>query len=546
MTDYPSPLPTSPPTATPNTEATTAALNLLTRGIDDLSQGRVLVVGDMAIDEMVYGHTARLSREAPVLILHHDRSDMLLGAASNAANNLSTLARAGKVFVAGVQGDDTHAQDLLTAFAKAGIDTTGMVVDASRPTTTKSRISGIANHSITQQVVRIDRESRAPISAEIEAALIQKMETIAPQVDAILLSDYGLGVVTPGIIEACRRLTQQHQLVWTVDSQQDLTQFEGATIVTPNQPEAEKNCGILPNTLNDQVLLRPYGLRLLHAIKTHSLLITRGSEGMTLFAPPGLSCDIPVFNKSDVFDVTGAGDTVVATLTLSLAAYRRKSNTLPGWQQLLLAATLGNLAASIVVRRFGVATTAIAELHQTLAQLTSDMATELVTGVGATLPNPQTVRNWLLTFGVLFQTTAMAVSPLRHDLDVQIEGHTFKVQVAQNLEEFETGLMYRTAIDPREGMWFGLSQPYPMTMWMKHCLMSLDMVFVKDQRILSIYHNVPPCTQDPCPFYHSDDVVDGVLELPGGTAEKLQLKNGMTVSATLLAPPEPAAATDKP
>ena len=489
------------------------------QAFDDLSLGRVLVVGDMAIDEMVYGHTARLSREAPVLILDHQRSDVLLGAASNAAHNLSKL---GSEFVSvvGVFGADEYGQKLLNAFTVAGVNTDGMGEDNTRPTTTKSRISGIANHSITQQIVRIDRESRHPLSPEQEQALIARLTMLAPQVDAILLSDYGLGVVTPAVIQACRQLAKQHNLVWTVDSQQDLRQFAGATVVTPNQPEAENNCGVPANTLSDLMMLRMLGTQLLEAIQTQSLLITRGGEGMTLFGPPGCSCDIPVFNKSEVFDVTGAGDTVVATLTLSLAAYRRKTGQQPDWSQILLASTLGNLAASIVVRRFGVATTNPQELQEALENLVS---------------NPtDTVKQWLLAFGMAVQvaTSAEAVPPLRHDIDVHINNQTFAVQVAQTVDEFETGLMHRDRLGAHQGMWFGFAQPFPVTMWMKGCLTNLDMVFIKQQRIQAILHDLPPCQTEPCAYYHSQQPVDGVLELPGGTAAKLGLKAGQTVSAS--------------
>jgi D-glycero-beta-D-manno-heptose-7-phosphate kinase len=269
----------------------------------------------------------------------------------------------------GVMGQDDYAPKLKQAFEKAGVNTQGMVTDASRPTTTKSRISGIANHSITQQIVRIDRESRTPLSTTPEDALIAQMQALAPQVDAILLSDYGLGVVTPRVIQTCQQLAQQYQLVWTVDSQEDLRQFAGATTVTPNQPEAEQNCQLPRNALSHNPTLHQAGQQLLQAIQTQTLLITRGGDGMTLFTPDGMPFSIPVFNKSDVFDVTGAGDTVVGTLTLALASWRRQTGQLPTTQAIKLAAILGNLAASIVVRRFGVATTTPAELTHALERL---------------------------------------------------------------------------------------------------------------------------------------------------------------------------------
>lgn len=326
--------------------------------IPKLSQGRVLVVGDLVIDEMIYGATHRISREAPVLILQHQKTDIILGAAGNAAHNVAKL-NAKRTAIAGLSGKDYYCGLLLDALQRDGIDAVGLIQDDSRPTSTKSRISGIANHSVTQQVVRIDRESSAPMDAKIENRFLDMLTQLAPDFDALLLSDYGLGVFTPAVIAHCQALRKKHGFIMAVDSQQDLSLFQNASVITPNQPEAEKNVGF---DLETPAHVTRAGHALLNKASAENILITRGESGMSLFesTPDGIQeTSIPVFNHSQVFDVTGAGDTVVGTLTLALTA----------GASIQEAAILGNIAASIVVRRFGAATTTQAELLEAIDSL---------------------------------------------------------------------------------------------------------------------------------------------------------------------------------
>jgi len=340
----------------------------LSKLISKLSQGRILVVGDLVIDEMVYGATHRLSREAPVLILRHQRADIILGAAGNAAHNVAKL-NAKRTAIVGVSGKDYYCSLLIEALQRDGIDSVGLIQDEDRPTSTKTRISGIANHSVTQQIVRIDRESAAPVSAKVENQLLDTLTKLAPDFDALLLSDYGLGVFTPAVIEHCQKLSQKHGLILAVDSQGDLSAFQGASIITPNQPEAEKNAGF---NLDAPADVLKGGQVLLEKTNAQNVLITRGESGMSLFErqPDGKApkaTNIPVFNHSEVFDVTGAGDTVVGTLTLALTA----------GASLLEASILGNLAASIVVKRFGAATTNQQELLAALDSLDENLLMNL-------------------------------------------------------------------------------------------------------------------------------------------------------------------------
>ncbi|MBQ9245669.1 D-glycero-beta-D-manno-heptose-7-phosphate kinase [bacterium] len=333
----------------------TADKDELIKGIENLSQPSVLVIGDMAIDEMIYGSTDRISREAPVLILRHYNTKIILGAASNAAHNIATLNK-GKVSVIGIIGNDYYAPILLNTFKEAGINTEYMVEDETRATTVKTRISGSCSQSLTQQIVRIDRETIAKLSVETEQKVIKQMEIAIPKHDAIILSDYNIGLLTDKVISKAIELAKKYNKIIVVDSQKDLDRFQGVTSMTPNQPDSEKFVGFF---IKDTNTLEKAGKEMLKKTKADSALITLGGEGMALFEQNGNFEKIPVFNKTDVFDVTGAGDTVVAVYTLAMASGLSKKN----------AAILGNLAASIVIRSFGCATTTKEELIQTIKQM---------------------------------------------------------------------------------------------------------------------------------------------------------------------------------
>lgn len=333
----------------------TADKEELLKGIEKLINPSVLVIGDMAIDEMVYGTTDRMSREAPVLILRHYKTKVILGAASNAANNIASL-NCGKVSVIGTYGDDYYAPILLETFKKSGISTEYMIKDESRATTVKTRISGSCSQSITQQIVRIDRETVDELSPEIESKVIAQMELAIPKHDAVILSDYNIGLLTENVISKAIELAKKYNKIIVVDSQKDLDKFQGVTSMTPNQPDSEKFVGFF---IKDKESLEKAGKEMLAKTNAESALITLGGDGMALFEKNGNFVKVPVFNKTDVFDVTGAGDTVVATYTLAMAAGLSKKN----------AAIISNLAASIVVRHFGCATTTIDVLKTTLEKL---------------------------------------------------------------------------------------------------------------------------------------------------------------------------------
>lgn len=316
--------------------------------IKDLKNTKVLIIGDLAMDEMVYGDTERISREAPVLILLHTETKNLLGAASNAAHNASAI-NSGKVSVIGVLGEDYQADQLKEAFKNANINTEYLVYDASRKTTTKTRISGSCSQSVTQQIVRIDRQTSAPISKETEDKVIAQMEKAIPLHDAIILSDYHIGVLTQRIIDKAIELANEHNKVIVADIQKNFDKYKGVTSLTPNLPDTQKFLGFGLNSKGD---FEKAGTILQNMIRPKSILVTCGDRGMMVIEPDYKITEIPVFNKSHVFDVTGAGDTVTAIYTMALSIGAEP----------VYAAVIGNIAASIVIKQFGCATTTIDEL----------------------------------------------------------------------------------------------------------------------------------------------------------------------------------------
>jgi rfaE bifunctional protein kinase chain/domain len=320
--------------------------------LDGFVKARVLVVGDLTLDEFLTGQVERISREAPVLIIRHETTRQIPGGGANAVYNLAKLGA--KVKVVGLVGKDSQGEVLRQIFESAGIDTSGMLVDSSRPTVTKTRIAGHARQSVTQQVVRIDRKSDQLPDLEVQLQLAAQIRQQLDTVDAVVCSDYGEGVFTPPIIEAA--LLHSRTIV---DAQTDLGRYQGATLFTPNLPEAEQAVGY---AINSHQKVTQAGQDLLTLTSAKQILITRGDEGMSLFDKNGVEQHIPAFNRTDVFDVTGAGDTVVAALTLSLCLGASV------WE----AAVLGNLAASIVVRQFGTATTTAAEMKLALQTLLNE------------------------------------------------------------------------------------------------------------------------------------------------------------------------------
>jgi rfaE bifunctional protein kinase chain/domain len=320
--------------------------------IDRFPRVRIAVFGDLIVDEFIYGEIARVSREAPVLILNYDSTEIVPGGAGNAANNVAALG--GRCAVVGVAGRDATGDRLLDAL-KPRVDTSNIVRPRGYRTPTKTRILAGGVHSAKQQVVRIDRAARQESTAIDRDALAGRLLKAAARCDALLVSDYGSGIVLPAAVKraqgALRQKTRQRPPL-LVDSRYALLSFRGMTACTPNESEVEQLFDIRIGE-NTRVLERA-GRELLKRTRAAAVLITRGSRGMALFEPDRPTAHIPIVGSDQIADVTGAGDTVIATLTLALAA----------GATFIEAAHLANHAGGIVVMKRGTATVSGDELRQ--------------------------------------------------------------------------------------------------------------------------------------------------------------------------------------
>jgi rfaE bifunctional protein kinase chain/domain len=319
--------------------------------IDAFSSRRVLIVGDLIADEYIYGEVARVSREAPVLILKYDATEIVPGGAGNAANNVAALG--GQARLAGIVGDDPESRRLLKSFHR-GVDRTPVVRAKQFRTPIKTRILAGGVHAARQQVVRIDRDSGWPVASELSAALIKKIPALVDGCDAVILSDYGSGLVTPALADAVRKAVAKRSrrlpVSILVDSRYRLTDYQGLTTCTPNESEVERVLGIEIDDNPDA--LERAGRQLLEKMRMNGVLITRGSRGMALFEQRQPTAHIPIFGSGEVADVTGAGDTVIATLGLALAA----------GASLYEASRLSNYAGGLVVKKRGTATVSAQEV----------------------------------------------------------------------------------------------------------------------------------------------------------------------------------------
>lgn len=315
---------------------------------------RVVVVGDLIADEYLYGKPARISREAPVLILRFTDREVRLGGAANAAHNVHALGAT--VLPVGLLGQDGAGEEVQALFGQAGMSTEGISREPGRPTPVKTRIMAGGYQSTRQQVVRLDREPDGGISGAAEARLIERLRSIGATADGFLVSDYGYGTVTPRVYETVLELGLGRQVPVSVDSRYELPRFKGATAATPNEPEVEALTG---QELTDEPAVEKAGRAVLERLDARLLLLTRGSRGMALFEREGPVTFMPIHGSDEIADVTGAGDTVISTFTVALAA-----RATPGE-----AAWLANVAGGVVVMKRGTATVSVSEL---LAALASD------------------------------------------------------------------------------------------------------------------------------------------------------------------------------
>ncbi|HEY3177000.1 MAG TPA: PfkB family carbohydrate kinase [Candidatus Polarisedimenticolia bacterium] len=324
--------------------------------VERFADTRVVVLGDLVLDEFLLGEIARVSREAPVLIIEHRRLDAMPGGGANAANNVRSLG--GRPVPIGIVGDDEAGRRLTGLLEQAGIDTSGIVAHRDYVTPTKTRVLAGLPHSRPQQIVRIDRGAlrTAPAGSAVAAAE-RARAMLASGIKGVLLSDYGYDLVTP---EAAVPLVQEAgrlKIPLTCDSRHRLRGFTGVTAVTPNLEEAEEILGV--SLTAGAARVEEAGRRLLELLVCRAVLVTRGSHGMTLLEDVVRPFDLPVFGSDQVADVTGAGDTVIAAFTLALAA----------GATFRLAAILADIAAGLVVMKRGTATITSSELLEAIDRM---------------------------------------------------------------------------------------------------------------------------------------------------------------------------------
>ena len=329
-----------------------ALLSLIPR----LAGRRIAVVGDVCLDEYLVGRATRLSREAPVPVLEFARRFTVPGGAANPARNV--LALGGCPLLVSVVGDDEAGRDLRRQLGEEGVDVSGIAVDASRETTVKTRVLAEVSLRFPQQVARLDRQDRRPLDPSAVRQLANRLGWVVSEVEAVLVSDYQGGVVTDDLAAAVANLAAARARLATADTQGSLLKFRGYTVVKANQPDTERCLGA---RLGDEESFRRAGLELISRLGVRAVVITRASEGLSLVEPEGY-LHVPAANRTDVFDTTGAGDTIIAVLTQALAA----------GSGLREAAALANLAAGLVVRKLGNATVSPEELTQFAASLGRD------------------------------------------------------------------------------------------------------------------------------------------------------------------------------
>ncbi len=322
--------------------------------VETFPQVTVTVLGDLVADEFVFGEISRVSREAPVLILKHRERRVVPGGGANAIYNLADLGV--KVLPVGVIGDDEAGHLLLQQFKKKHISLTGISVEKSYATVTKTRILAGMRHSWPQQVVRIDREPTEAISRRVVDKLVAAARQRVRDSDALLVSDYGYGAASPAVLKNVQAKNSLKGIPVTLDSRYRMLEFSGITSATPNEAEIEEALQTRVN--QDWNKLVQAGTEVVRRMKLESLVITRGRDGMAAFAGRGKPIDIPSFGNEEVTDVTGAGDTVIATFTAALAAGASAEE----------AALLANYAGGIVVMKRGTATVSRQELVHALDQ----------------------------------------------------------------------------------------------------------------------------------------------------------------------------------
>jgi D-glycero-beta-D-manno-heptose-7-phosphate kinase len=310
------------------------------------SRKRIAVIGDLMLDRYCWGKVARISPEAPVPVLEMDSEATRLGGAANVAHNIASLG--GIPLMIGIVGQDDSGALLREIAKEAGFSTEGILDDPSRPTTSKTRV--IAHN---QHVIRVDRESKSDVDESIIASILETLEDQISSLDAIIMEDYNKGVIVKPLINKVINLARKHDVMITVDPKfNNFFEYRGVTVFKPNRKEAEEALGI---RLKSDAEVNAAGRELLKRLDSDNVLLTLGEEGMSLFSRSGEILKVPTKART-VSDVSGAGDTVISTLTMALA----------GGATMLEAATLANYAGGVVCEEVGIVPISIPELRNVI------------------------------------------------------------------------------------------------------------------------------------------------------------------------------------
>jgi D-glycero-beta-D-manno-heptose-7-phosphate kinase len=312
---------------------------------------RLLIVGDSIADRFLYGSISRVSREAPVFILRHEHTETLPGGAANCAMNLASLGA--RVSLLSVLGNDEAGATVRQKLQQAGVDTGSLHVSDKLQTTTKMRILAGQAHSSRQQVIRIDYEDGPLMDSDLRTSILDHLQQALGRVDAVVISDYNYGIVDDAAVAMIRDSTRARAIPVLVDSRFRLSSFSGFTSATPNEDEVEQLIG---RRLNSTEQLEAAGLELKQHLNYQALLVTRGGQGMMLLEDGVAPLHVKAVGAAQPLDVTGAGDTVIATFTLALSSGATFSE----------AAHLANYAGGLVVMKRGTACISAQELEHSI------------------------------------------------------------------------------------------------------------------------------------------------------------------------------------
>ena len=319
----------------------------LYKGIENFTKSVILVIGDIMLDQFIWGKVSRISPEAPVPVVEVEYESMMLGGAANVVNNLVSLGC--KVLLCGVVGNDIPGQEIIAKLEESGVDVTGITIERDRPTSVKTRIIAHA-----QQVVRYDREKRISLKPKTIDHIRHFIHKKKGDLSGIIISDYGKGIISRKLMHRINQEISGSTFPVAVDPNvKNYQLYKDVTVITPNHNQAAQIAGM--EIVNEEDLIK-VGRKLLNHNRCKAVLITRGGEGMTLFEPDGRMAHIQSMARK-VYDVTGAGDTVIAALTLGIAS----------GLDIKSAAYLANLAAGIVVGEVGTSTVKIEILNEVIA-----------------------------------------------------------------------------------------------------------------------------------------------------------------------------------